>query len=66
MKKNIGSTDKRIRLLIGVMTILTGAYANNVWGVLGMIPIITAQIGICPLYRLFQINTIQQMNKKQG
>lgn len=65
MEKNIGRTDKRIRLLIGVTTILVGAYANSVWGVLGIVPIITAQIGICPLYRLFQINTIQQTSKKQ-
>jgi len=60
MEKNIGKTDKRIRLLTGVVTVLAGAYANSVWGVLGMIPIITVEIGICPLYSLFHINTNSQ------
>lgn len=65
MEKNIGKTDKRARLFIGIVTILVGAHANSVWGVLGMIPIITAEIGICPLYSLFHLTTIPQSNRKQ-
>lgn len=65
MKKNIGRTDKGIRLLIGIIIIITGAHFKSVWGVLGMIPIITTQIGSCPIYLLFHINTISEHQKEK-
>ena len=64
MEKNIGKTDKAIRMLIGILIIVIGAYENSVWGVLGMIPVITAAAGVCPLYKLFHINTNSKINKK--
>lgn len=57
MKKNIGKIDKTLRVLIGIAIILFGASNNSVWGVMGIIPIITTQIGICPLYSLLGIST---------
>lgn len=66
MEKNIGKMDKRIRLLTGVIMILVGAYMNSVWGVLGMIPVITADFGICPLYGLFHISTIPKTKKSNS
>lgn len=63
MEKNIGKMDKLIRLLLGSFIIIVGAYDKSVWGVLGMVPVITASSGVCPLYSLFHINTIS--NKKR-
>lgn len=65
MEKNIGKADKRIRLLAGAVIIITGAYLNSVWGILGMIPVITVQIGVCPLYSLLHLSTISKTSKKQ-
>jgi hypothetical protein len=64
MKKNIGRPDKIIRIFIGVLIIILGASLNSVWGVLGMIPIISADLGICPLYLLFGVNTALRNIKK--
>lgn len=63
MTKNMGNTDKFIRLLIAV--VLIGLYfANILTGTLGIVALIvatifalTSLISFCPLYSLFGINT---------
>ena len=66
MKNNIGRRDKNIRLLLGAFIIGLGAYMNSVWGVLGMIPVISAQTGICPLYLVFGINTNKSVKSRKA
>jgi hypothetical protein len=62
MKNNIGRLDKIVRLLIGAIIIAGGAHLNTIWGLLGMIPVMSAQIGVCPMYLLFGINTNKSVN----
>ena len=57
MERNVGNIDKMIRVIAGATIIAFGAYYNSWWGALGAIPIITAAVGICPLYIPFGINT---------
>lgn len=57
MKKNVGDTDKGARIIIGVIIALTGLYFKSWWGLLALIPLITAFAGTCPLYAVFGINT---------
>jgi hypothetical protein len=66
MENNIGKTDKGLRILIGIAIVVIGAYFNSVWGVLGMIPIITSQIGVCPIYSLLHISTVSKPEKRKG
>mgnify|MGYP002375471719 CR=1 FL=1 len=65
MEKNVGRIDKGIRILIGIFIIIAGAYLKSVWGILGMIPIITSQIGVCPIYSIFHFSTISKDHKKK-
>lgn len=67
MEKNMGSTDKTIRILIAAV-ILILYFVNVISGALGVIlliiaviAIVTSLIGFCPLYKLLGINT----NKKK-
>lgn len=60
MKANIGSSDKVIRLVLGVIIIVLGFYFNSWWGVIGLVPIITVVINFCPIYGMLGIST----NKK--
>lgn len=60
MKKNIGHSDKIIRIVIGVILlsllfILKGKL--RFIGLIGLVPLITAAIGYCPLYPLIGVNT---------
>ena len=57
MKKNMGITDRRIRVVLGIVAIAAGLYFKSWWGLLGVIFLGTALIGTCPLYLPFGIST---------
>jgi predicted transporter len=57
MKGNIGNADRLIRIIIGLLIIGVGVYFKSWWGLLGVIPIVFAVIGWCPLYVPFGIST---------
>lgn len=58
MTKNIGSTERIIRAIVGLVLIaLTLTGTIGWWGWLGVVPLFTAAIGWCPPYALFGINT---------
>lgn len=65
MKKNIGSTDKVLRLIIGILIIVIGLVTKSWWGLIGLIPIATALIGWCPLYVPFGITTCKTKSEEQ-
>jgi hypothetical protein len=57
MKKNIGKTDKVIRVILGLAIGAVGIYFQSWWGLLGLIPLVTAITGTCGLYLPFGIST---------
>ncbi len=58
MNKNVGSIDKTIRLIAGVLIIVAGFLNDSFLGAIGLIPIVTALIGWCPLYPILKISTV--------
>jgi len=60
MQKNIGRLDKIIRVLFGLAVVWAGIYFKSMFGLIGIIPIITAVIEWCPLYILFGINSFKK------
>jgi hypothetical protein len=61
MKKNMGKADRYIRLLIGVVIIALGIIYQSWWGLIGLVPLLTAGMNFCPLYTIFGMST----DKKQ-
>jgi hypothetical protein len=60
MLKNESPIDRIIRLIIGIALLsLVFVGPKTAWGWLGIVPLATAAIGFCPLYRLLGINTCQ-------
>lgn len=57
MNQNVGKIDRLFRILIGIIIIAIGAYFKSWWGIIGVVPILIAIIGFCPLYIPFKINT---------
>ena len=58
--KNVGSIDKVIRYIIGVVLLsLLFIIPGNLKyiGLIGLVPIVTAAFSFCPLYTIFGINT---------
>lgn len=65
-RHNIGGNDRMIRGVIGVSLMFTGLFvfegvSLNHFGifvmVLSLIPMVTSQMAICPVYRVFGIST---------
>jgi len=57
MFKNVGSPDRVIRIVIGIAAIAAGFFFQSWWGALGAIPLVTAMVGWCPLYRIGGLST---------
>ncbi|MEO0255441.1 MAG: DUF2892 domain-containing protein [candidate division WOR-3 bacterium] len=57
MKKNVCGLDKTVRIILGILIILIGIIFKTLWGLIGIIPLITGLIGFCPLWLLFRIDT---------
>ena len=60
MKQNVGTIDRVIRVLLGVALItfaLVGEGVTAKFGWIGVIPLLTAFAGFCPLYTLLGLNS---------
>lgn len=58
--KNVGKADRVIRVVIGLalLSLLMIIQSNlRFIGLIGIIPLITAAAGFCPVYALFHIST---------
>lgn len=56
MKQNVGPVDKIVRVVIGIglLSMLFLAEGQARWlGLIGIVPLLTALTGNCPLYSLF-------------
>ena len=66
MKTNMGPIDRAVRVVLGLILIAfaipIGVPATE-WGWIGwigIVPILTALVGFCPLYALLGISTSEQ------
>jgi hypothetical protein len=57
VKKNIGSVDRLIRVVLGAALIIVGVVLRSWWGAIGLIPLVTGLSGFCPLYALLRTST---------
>ena len=69
MKKNMGSNDKLIRLMVAIVLIIF-YYKGILAGTLGIVALVlaliltvTSLISFCPLYTLFGITTCKKEEK---
>lgn len=58
MKTNVGTLDRVLRVLAGLVLIaLTLTGTIGVWGWIGVVPLLTGAIGSCPLYSMLGFST---------
>ena len=62
MKRNESNQDRGIRAVVGIIALLIGLFAvggflRALLIIVGLVLVITAAVGFCPLYRLVGINT---------
>jgi hypothetical protein len=66
MKTNIGSIDRVIRIVVGVGVLGAGCYFKTWWGLVGLLPLVTAIVRVCPAYLLFGLSTCGERSKPSG
>jgi hypothetical protein len=60
MKRNVGSADKLLRAAIGIALLSMLVPVEGTarwWGLIGVVPLLTALFGYCPLYSPFGFST---------
>lgn len=58
MKRNIGTIDRTLRILVGVVLIALAATGTvGWWGWLGVIPLLTGLLRTCPAYSILGISS---------
>ncbi len=58
MKANINDVERIIRLVLGVFLLSLIFWGpKTLWGLIGIIPILTATVSFCPIYALLKIDT---------
>jgi len=50
MKSNVGSIDRVVRLIAGFAILGAGYYFKSWWGLIGIVPLLTATFRFCPAY----------------
>ncbi len=66
MKINEGGWDRVVRVVVGLALILAAALGYvGVWGYIGIIPLVTGIVGVCPAYSLLGMSTCP-MKSRQG
>lgn len=58
MTRNEGNLDRALRFIVGFGLVLpTLAGVIGPWGWIGVVPLVTATIGWCPLYQVLGVDT---------
>jgi hypothetical protein len=70
MRKNVGTGDRFLRIMIGIIALILvmGSVVEGVWMwitlAVGLIMVVTSSMQICPLYSIFGMNTCKVKKKK--
>jgi hypothetical protein len=55
---NEGGVDRTLRVIVGLALLsLVFVGPKSMWGLVGIVPLLTGLAGTCPLYTLLGINT---------
>ena len=57
MTKNIGMIDRIVRAVVGIALIAWALLGGPIWAWIGVVPLLTAVISVCPLYSVLGVRT---------
>ncbi|MGB0748271.1 MAG: YgaP family membrane protein [Magnetospiraceae bacterium] len=60
---NMGIIDRALRMVVGLILISLAFFGPKTWfGLVGLIPLVTAFVGFCPLYKMIGLSTLKAEN----
>ncbi|NWG39072.1 MAG: DUF2892 domain-containing protein [Hydrogenophilaceae bacterium] len=57
MTANVGNTDRIVRIVVGLALIVWALMGGPVWAWIGVVPLVTGLVRVCPAYSLLGMNT---------
>lgn len=64
MMTNEGKVDRALRIVAGLgLLSLVFVGPQTMWGLIGIVPLLTGAIGFCPIYKLLGLNTCPLSHK---
>ena len=57
MKTNVGTLDRVVRIVVGFGIIGAGYVNHSWWGLVGLLPLVTGIVRVCPAYMPFGLST---------
>ena len=65
IKENVGGVDRTLRIIIGAVLIGIGLWYLSWWGAIGVVLMLTALLGWCPVYLPFGVSTSNKEKKTE-
>jgi hypothetical protein len=65
MKPNVGSLDRILRIIVGLAVLGAGYYYQSWFGLIGIVPLLTATFSFCPAYLPFGLSTCSRPEGKK-
>jgi len=65
MKTNVGNIDRILRFIAGFALLGAGYYFKSWWGLVGIVPLLTATFRFCPAYLPIGLNTCGVKSEKK-
>ncbi len=66
MKQNVGGVDRTLRVVIGIAILAVGIAYRSWWGLIGLLPLVTGLVRVCPAYRPFGFSTRRDTPGKEA
>ena len=64
MAKNVHHWDRAIRVVVGLVMVSMAFFGpENLWFLVGLVPLITGLAGVCPIYNVAGVNTCKVSGK---
>ena len=58
MLTNESTIDRALRVVLGIVLLsLVVVGPHTMWGLVGLVPLLTGLLGFCPLYRVLGVST---------
>jgi hypothetical protein len=65
MKPNVGNIDRLLRFIAGFALLGAGYYFKSWWGLVGIVPLLTATFRFCPAYLPIGLNTCAKREERK-
>jgi len=57
MEHNVCGNERILRAVLGILVMAAGLYYGSWWGAIGLVPLVTAFVGYCPISHVIRYSS---------